>query len=137
MATVQITEKVEEARKAVAAGLDAFNARYLPEMHPQSFAVTVTETGEIVGGLVAETMSGWMVINLLWVDERYRRQGFGRRLLKEAEAEAARRDVHSILVDTFSFQAPVFYERNGYRAYGQVEGFPQAGITWIRLRKTL
>jgi ribosomal protein S18 acetylase RimI-like enzyme len=78
-----------------------------------------------------------MVISQLWVDDRFRRQGFGAKLLREAETEAVRRGVQSVLVDTFSFQAPGFYERHGYVVYGTVEGFPQAGMIWVRLRKTL
>ncbi len=137
MPSIQLATDAAEARKAIAAGLDAFNARHFPEMHPETFALTLSEGGAVVGGVAAEVMSGWMLISLLWVDERFRKQGFGAKLLTEAEAEGGRRGVQGVLVDSFSFQAPGFYEHYGYVVYGQVDGFPAAGMTWVRLRKTL
>jgi len=76
-----------------------------------------------------------MHITLLWVDERFRRKGVGSSLLKAAEIEAGKRGARGVLVDTFSFQAPTFYAKHGYSAYGQIEDCPEAGMTWHRFKK--
>lgn len=54
----------------------------------------------------------------------------------EAEAEAVRRGCHHALLDTFDFQARPFYERLGYRVWGELADFP-AGHTWFYLSKAL
>jgi ribosomal protein S18 acetylase RimI-like enzyme len=79
--------------------------------------------GEIVGGLAGWTYWGWLAIDLLWLAEDARGQGYGTQLLQNAEAEARRRGCQGVLVDTMSFQAPDFYRRHGYECYGTLEGF--------------
>ena len=69
----------------------------------------------IVAGLAGETYSGWLFIRYLWVSEALRGKGIGRELMAGAEARALERGCHSAWVDTFSFQAPGFYPKLGYR----------------------
>jgi GNAT superfamily N-acetyltransferase len=66
----------------------------------------------------------WLFVQWLWVAEPYRKQGIGSRLL--ARAEAAARDAHcrASYVDTFTFQAPKFYERRGYREFARLNDYP-------------
>jgi ribosomal protein S18 acetylase RimI-like enzyme len=52
---------------------------------------------------------------MTWVSERARSQGLGTRLLEEFEAEAKSRGCTRVFVTSFTFQAPGFYERHGYR----------------------
>ena len=125
------------AKKAIAAGLDEFNRRRLGTLRAAGFAVTLRDGETIVGGIIADIMGDWAIVNLLWIDEKFRRVGHGRALLHAAEAEAKIRGAKKALVDTFSFQAPEFYLREGYKAYGIVEDFPIAGESWMRLKKAL
>jgi GNAT superfamily N-acetyltransferase len=89
-----------------------------------------------VGGIAADTYLDWMFIALFWVDERFRGQGFGSKLIQAAEKEARRRGVKKAYVDTFSFQAPGFYKKHGYREYGRLKEFPK-GHARIWLSKAL
>ncbi len=41
-----------------------------------------------------------------------------------AEHEARQRGLVGIWLDTFSFQAPVFYEKLGFKEFGQITNFP-------------
>jgi GNAT superfamily N-acetyltransferase len=134
---VRIETTYGETKKFVAAGLEAFNRQHQTGSPPKSFAVTVRENEAARGGLVAEGLGQWMVFTLLWVENQYRRRGFGTSLLRTAEAESKKRGAVGALVDTYSFQAPAFYRMNGYTAYGQVDDFPEAGMTWFRFKKAL
>ncbi len=80
--------------------------------------------GHIVAGLHGWTWAGWLKVSMFWVREDLRRQGHGTRLLKAAEEEAVTRGCRHAMVRTYSFQAPAFYQRLGYRVVAVVEGFP-------------
>lgn len=79
---------------------------------------------EIVGGVIGATYWDWLHIDLMWVKDELRGRGYGHRLLAHAEAEARQRGAENAYLDTFSFQAPGFYERHGYQVFGELRGFP-------------
>lgn len=83
------------------------------------------EEGEYLGGLIGETLWGYLHVRLLSVDQALRGRGLGRRLMEAAHAEAQRRGCHGAYLDTFSFQAPDFYQKLGYEIYGKLDDFPQ------------
>jgi ribosomal protein S18 acetylase RimI-like enzyme len=80
--------------------------------------------GRLVGGIMADTYWGWLDIDNLWLDEGYRRQGLGTKLLQTAEKEARRRGCRRAVLSTFSFQARDFYEKLGYQVAGQLDDYP-------------
>ena len=90
--------------------------------------------GALVGGLYGATMWRWLLVDGLWVDAALRGRGLGSRLLGEAEAAAAARGCVGAWLGTFDFQARGFYERHGYRVFGEMPGFP-AGHTHYELWK--
>ncbi|MHB8063888.1 MAG: GNAT family N-acetyltransferase [Ruminiclostridium sp.] len=59
------------------------------------------------------------------MDEKYRNLGFGKKLLSAAEEIAEQRGCKIILLDTFSFQAPDFYIKNGYDIYATLDNCPE------------
>jgi GNAT superfamily N-acetyltransferase len=79
------------------------------------------DNSTIVGGLSGVTFRGWLHVDKLAIAEGLRRQGYGGRLLKEAEDEALRRGCHSVYLDTFSFQALPFYQKKGYYLFGELD----------------
>lgn len=79
---------------------------------------------EIVGGILAEVYWDWLYIDLLWVKDDLRGQGYGHRLLESAEAEARQWGAKNAYLDTFSFQAPDFYAQHGYQVFGELQNFP-------------
>ncbi|MBP1851102.1 GNAT family N-acetyltransferase [Rhizobium halophytocola] len=84
--------------------------------------------GRLIGGLFANTVQGWMFVKYLAVDKDARNLGIGAKLLAAAETEARRLGLAGVYLDTFSFQAPRFYARQGYREIGRlpsVAGAPE------------
>jgi N-acylglucosamine-6-phosphate 2-epimerase len=91
---------------------------------------------KLKAGLVGLTRWNWLLIEVLWVDESIRQQGFGSRLMELAEQEAKQRGCTEALLDTFSFQAKEFYERLGYEMFAQVDDYP-SGYSFFQLKKEL
>ena len=78
------------------------------------------ETGEIIGGCIAEAWEyHWsrMFLNDLWVDERYRHQGIGSRILREVERIAREKGCRVVTLGTASYMARPFYEKHGYTVF--------------------
>jgi GNAT superfamily N-acetyltransferase len=124
------------ALREVLKGLRAFNGGILGKLDHQPLTVTLKDKGRMVGGLVGETFIGWLFVKFLWVSEAYRGKGWGKSLMEAAEREARRRGVRNVYVDTFSFQAPKFYAKLGYREFGRLDDFP-AGHSRHWLTKAL
>jgi GNAT superfamily N-acetyltransferase len=78
----------------------------------------------VVGGVIGATYWDWLHVDLMWVKEELRGQGYGHRLLTMAEEEARRRGAKHAFLDTFTFQAPEFYKKHGYVIFGELNEFP-------------
>jgi GNAT superfamily N-acetyltransferase len=94
------------------------------------------ESGRIVAGICGNTWGGTCEIRQFWVEESQRQRGLGTKLFLAAEQEARRRGCTQIVLTTFSFQAPAFYERNGFEVVATIENHP-CGHKNILMRKRL
>jgi len=123
---VQYVEKPEEAAwGAIGGGLHAYNINQAGENHFQRLCyVLQSEDQDILGGVLGEIHWDWLYIDLMWVSEELRGKGYGQQLLSAIEEGARKRGARKAHLDTFSFQAPGFYIRNGYRIFGQLEDYP-------------
>jgi GNAT superfamily N-acetyltransferase len=136
MPAPQIEKVHGPARRAIVKGLVAYNAAAAGKFNHRPLTVTIREQGEIVAGLAAETFWGWMFVSLLWVSDAYRGHGYGSALMVTAETEARNRGVRNVYLDTFSFQAPGFYKKLGYREFARLDEFP-AGHCRVWMTKAL
>nr|CAA6827333.1 MAG: Unknown protein [uncultured Thiotrichaceae bacterium] len=91
--------------------------------------------GEVVGGLVASTSYGWLLVKILWVEESQRNSGIGHSLMKAAEAKAVGLNCHSVWLDTSSPKAYQFYSKLGYEVFGKLGNtdtqFPSGHCRWF------
>ena len=87
-------------------------------------AVTVRDRdGEVVGGLWGWSGYGFLFVELLAAGPA-RGMGTGRKLMELAEVEAKRRGLNGIWLDTWTFQAPGFYQKLGFEEYGRITEYP-------------
>jgi GNAT superfamily N-acetyltransferase len=122
---VEVGDRPAEADVArILAGLRAHNDGHLGRHDLRALTVTARGPGGLDGGLIGETARGWLFVDMLWVDPAARGRGLGSRLLRAAEAEAVARGCRNAWLDTYDFQARPFYERHGYRVFGELAGYP-------------
>lgn len=124
---VTLTEQHDppEAKSALD-GLTAFNAPFVGEngYKPLSLVVRREAGGEPVGGAYGWCYGGWFFLHYFYLPEDLRGAGQGRALIARIEAEARARGCIGAWLDTFSFQAPGFYEKQGYTRFGTLPDQP-------------
>ena len=78
------------------------------------------ENGQIIGGCIAEAYEyHWsrVLLEELWVDERYRHQGIGSMIIREVERIAREKGCRVVTLGTASYMARPFYEKHGYAVF--------------------
>jgi ribosomal protein S18 acetylase RimI-like enzyme len=70
------------------------------------------------------------------VHDDLRGQGIGRDLMARAEQRAIALGCHSAWLDTFSFQAPRFYQKLGYEVFGVLDYPPKHKRFFLQKRLT-
>ncbi len=124
--TIEVVAAPGEAeRDAILRALVAHNDAAVGPTDRRQVAIVVRDdAGAIVGGLWGMIGYRWLFIQYLALPETMRGQGVGRRLMRQAEAEARADDCIGIWLDTFSFQARGFYEKLGFAQFGTIGDFP-------------
>jgi GNAT superfamily N-acetyltransferase len=112
--------------RALWKGLVRFNREQAGPLRYKRTVLSVRDgNGRLLGGLILQSYWRESYIELLWLSARARRAGYGSLLIKEAERRARRRGSRLIHLNTYSFQAPGFYEKQGYQRFGGMSGSPQ------------
>jgi GNAT superfamily N-acetyltransferase len=116
----------EDERLQILAPLRAYNAAKAGDGLSEKFAFFVRDeaTDAVLGGLHGRILYRWLFIELLVVPEQARGQRMGGQLMEMAEDFARERSCVGIWLDTFDFQAPDFYRKHGYQAFGHLEDYP-------------
>lgn len=126
--------------QTISAGLESHNTKFIGELASEddfNFAVFAKDAQDkTIGGLRAVGGWDWLNIEVIWVDEAARGAGVGAQLLKQAEAVAMENNFFRISLETGSFQAREFYEKQGYEIFGQLEDYP-IGHTMYYMKKLL
>ena len=134
----EVTNEVQpDSRDVIGRGLREFNARHLGAYEWTDLDVYVRDLGgQVVGGLIGDIALGWFSIHALWVDEGFRGSGIGTDILRMAENAAIKRGCRATILDTLTFQTPVFYEKRGYIRFGVVDDY-RGGVQRIFMQKQL
>jgi len=114
----------EEEIAVVDTGLQNFNNATSTIKDVKPLHIIATEkNGKVNGGAIGRTWGKCCELQSLWVDAEHRGKGSGTLLMDSFEREAEKRGCELVYLDTFSFQAPAFYEKRGYTEVLCITGF--------------
>jgi len=120
-----------------------YNSKFIQPVGPSKnvpvHLVLKAEDGTIMGGLSATIfyLRARCYIDRLWIHESLRGLDYGTKLMNAIEEKVKLENCNIILVDTFSFQAPRFYEKLGYQVYGKLDDYPSVGLSSFYYQKRL
>src|ERR1043165_5571392 len=86
--------------------------------HPSDDAIQAVRNELIAYNIATAAMDTSREV-AVWLHDGH---GYGRRLLQTLEQEARAQQCHAAILDTYSFQAPEFYQRLGYEVFGVIDG---------------
>ena len=119
---MSLIDLTEEQAEEIESRLSEFDEKYITYRMDGSIRIGIEEDGKLIAGLDAcITAFRILYVSTVFVDEAYRRKGYGARLIREMEKRAAAMGVNTIRLDTFNWQGKDFYEAMGYTAAGHYE----------------
>lgn len=136
MITIEKAEEFTEADILILTrGLDA-NAKQKRGLPPMDFFAYFLrdDDNKIVGGCYSLIYYGCLYIDQLWIDEKFRGQDFGTKLVKAAEEYALSKGCLFSTMETMDWEALEFYKKLGYYKESEQHGYVN-GIVMYRMRK--
>jgi len=101
---------------------------------PISFEIYTSS--DFVGAIVVQPFWEQLHIKYLFVEEKFRGQGFARKLMQHALEYGRERGHHFAFVETMNFQAPAFYKKFGFVIEFSRSGYAKK-TTFHYLKKSL
>lgn len=134
-----VSDKITpEDQEELLSGLREYNRQFIDVSGwGDSGVYARDENGKMTGGLIGQRKGEWLCIKYLWVSSAVRGTGLGRTLIKTAEENAKQKGCLNAMVDTFSFQALPFYQKQGYQLQMTLEDYPYKGMQGHYLSKKL
>jgi ribosomal protein S18 acetylase RimI-like enzyme len=114
---------------------EAFQAKGLPPIQPFSIFIK-DQKQNILGGISGTTFYGSLYVDSLWISSSLRNQGWGTKLMQEAEKVGKERGARFVTVNTMDWEALPFYQRLGYSIEFTREGYDKNSKMFM-LRKAL
>jgi ribosomal protein S18 acetylase RimI-like enzyme len=117
-------EMSEKDAEVISKGLGEFNTPFFGHKKTIPFMICLkNENQEVEGGILAWMRPGikLLSIDIIWVAEHLRHQGYGEKLILAAEAEGIKQGCTHSQLETLPFQAEEFYKKLGYVPIGRVE----------------
>jgi len=122
-----ITDPTDDDVKKFQQGLESYNMDKtngeFNSPQPWHNLVLKDQEGTVIGGISTSTLYWTQYLEVLWVDEKHRRLGYGKVLVLEAQRLAREIGCISSHVYTFSWQAPDFYQAVGYDLLVTYDGY--------------
>lgn len=132
---LEIESPGDETYAELNARLVAFKEANVPSRPGRFTVIARDETAALCGGVRGMVKMGLVEVRGLWLEDKSRGTGLGRKIMVALEDEARRRGATRAALDTYDFQARAFYEHIGYRLFGSLN-YP-AGVERFYLAKDL
>ena len=119
------------------AGFDAFNGPIVGPHGYKPLRLMVFRDNEHTpcGGILGFCYAAWVHVLMVYLPDDLRGQGVGTRLMDRIEAEARARGCIGAWLDTFDWQARPFYEKRGYRVFGELTDAPPGHSRFFLMKR--
>ena len=136
--TITLTDAPEDDERAVIIdGLRAYNVAQarVSDGGPLAILVRDPETKKVAGGLLGRTYLGLLTVERFFLPADLRRDRLGSRILAMAEEEGRRRGCTRAVLSTLHFQAPGFYQKQGWDVAARIECEPPGHTRFYMTKK--
>lgn len=118
---ISLEEFDEDTYEVMDEGIVEVERETVDPREPQWFQMMArADDGKIIGGSAAKFQYDVLHVDTLWVDANRRGIGLGRILLEKVENHGRRLGARIAWLETKSWQARPFYEKHGYRVFGEL-----------------
>ena len=136
--TITLTDAPEDDERAVIMdGLRAYNVAQagVSDGGPRAILVRDPETKKVAGGLLGRSYLGLLTVERFFLPADLRRDRLGSRILAMAEEEGRRRGCTRAVLSTLHFQAPGFYQKQGWDVAARIECEPPGHTRFYMTKK--
>lgn len=105
------------------------------EYQAKEFNFMIYDDNKLVGGAIGFVKYDWYFLDMLYIDEEYRKRKIGTSLINELENFAQKKKLVGIRTDTWDFQAKGFYEKMGFTLFGELKDCPLGTINYFFEKK--
>ena len=119
---MKLIDLTEEQVDYIENKLDEYDENYIRYRLDGRIQIGIVDDDKVIAGLDAcMTAFKILYVSTVFVDEAYRRKGYGEKLIDEMEARAKALGANTIRLDTFNWQGKEFYEALGYQKVGSYD----------------
>jgi GNAT superfamily N-acetyltransferase len=114
--TIELIDNIPKyAEEKMQKGLVEYESSHGIDVNYKKFSIIARHSdGHPIGVINAYTAFAEVYVDDIWVDESFRGQGYGRKLLQELEKHFKGKGFNNINLVTSDFQAPEFYKKCGF-----------------------
>lgn len=105
-------------------GLISENEAQIGPYNRKDYLITAMDNGVQIGGIWGQTHWNCGFVGQLYVSPSHQKKGVGKKLLEKFETKMRELKMEYCYLDTFSFQAPGFYLKLGYKKFGELHDYP-------------
>jgi GNAT superfamily N-acetyltransferase len=129
ISTVENFTPTQSDIEQIAIPLRRYNFQLIGSYRTQDLLVSLYDGNVFIGGGYALIKLGWLHIELLWIEPKVRKLGYGALLLSKLENIAINKfHIRSFKLNTGDFQkSRKFYEHFGYAVFSKLEIYPENG----------
>ncbi len=134
-ANISIGEGTQDSAQELEVNLLKALHKIQTQSDNNSYTLVAEDKNNLIGGVVASTSYGWLLVKILWVEEAYQGNGLGTSLMHQVETKAKEDGCHGAWLDTSNPKAMAFYTRLGYEVFGKLSNgdqhYPQNHNRWF------
>lgn len=109
----------------------------VPDYKESRYGFVAMDGDAFIGCVSGLQYEKWFYITDLWLEKPYRKQGYGRELLRLMEDKVRTLDIQHIWTWTSGYEGAAFYPKCGYTVFCEFENYYPSGHNRIGVRKAL